>query len=284
MKLIIVSGLSGAGKTQTLHTLEDQGVYCIDNLPISLLPGVADQMPSLADSAPCVAVGIDVRNSTLQELPYLLDTLKTKQINYEILFLEAQSTVLLKRFSETRRKHPLTLSRPDLSLPEALELERNLLSCLSEHAALRIDTSQTNVHQLRDLIRLRVGLENQQTMPLLFLSFGFKHGIPQDVDFVFDVRCLPNPHWEQHLRRLTGRDQAVIEYLSAQATVQEMQADIIQFLQRWIARFEADNRSYLSVALGCTGGQHRSVFIAEALAKHFQAQREAVLLRHRELS
>lgn len=284
MKLIIVSGLSGAGKTQALHTLEDRGVYCIDNLPISLLPAIAEQMPSLAASSPCVAVGIDVRNSTLRELPHWLEALQAKQINYEVLFLEAEPKILLKRFSETRRKHPLTLTRPDLSLAEALELERKLLSSLSEQAALRIDTSQTNVHQLRDLIRLRVGLHSQQIMPLLFLSFGFKHGMPQDVDFVFDVRCLPNPHWEQHLRTLSGRDRAVIEFLSAQPTVQAMKRQIVEFLENWIPQFEADSRSYLSVALGCTGGQHRSVFMAEKLAQHFRAQREGVLIRHRELS
>jgi len=284
MKLIIVSGLSGAGKTQALHTLEDRGVYCIDNLPISLLPPIAEQMPALAASAPCVAVGIDIRNSTLQELPNLLDLLKTQQIDYEILFLEADSKILLKRFSETRRKHPLTLTRPDLSLAEALDLERSLLSSLSEQASLRIDTSQTNVHQLRDLIRLRVGLDTHQTMPLLFLSFGFKHGIPQDIDFMFDVRCLPNPHWEQHLRSQTGRDQAVVDYLAVQPTVQNMREHIIQFLETWIPQFEADNRSYLSIAVGCTGGQHRSVFMIEQLAQHFRTQREGVLLRHRELS
>lgn len=284
MKLIIVSGLSGAGKTLALHSLEDRGVYCIDNLPVSLLPAVAEQMPTLSVSSPCVAVGIDARNSTLQALPQWLEILQEKHIAYEILFVEADTEVLLKRFSETRRKHPLTLIQPNLSLAEALTLERQMLSVLSEQAAIRIDTSQTNVHQLRDLVRLKVGLNETQAMPLLFLSFGFKYGVPQDVDFVFDVRCLPNPHWERHLRSLTGRDPAVMDYLSAQPKVRDMQAHLSQFLHTWIPQFEADNRSYLTIAFGCTGGQHRSVYMVEQMAQHFSEQRKGVLLRHRELS
>ncbi len=284
MKLIIVSGLSGAGKTLALHSLEDRGVYCIDNLPVSLLPAIAEQMPNLAAASPSVAVGIDIRNSTLQELPHLLKILQEKQVVYEILFLQAEASVLLKRFSETRRRHPLTLAHPHLSLAEALELERRMLSALAQEAAIQIDTSHLNVHQLRDLVLLKIGLHDEHVMPLLFLSFGFKYGIPQEVDFVFDVRCLPNPHWEQHLRSLTGRDLAVIEYLQAQPKVQEMQDNLRQFLHTWIPQFEADNRSYLSIAIGCTGGHHRSVYMVEQLAQHFQQQREGVLLRHRELT
>jgi len=281
MKLIIVSGLSGAGKTIALHSLEDAGAYCIDNLPVNLLPGVAEQMNHLAATYPCMAVGVDARNIALQDVPALLQTLKDQAVDFLILFLEASDEVLLKRFSETRRRHPLTSQ--NLSLQEAIQRERHLLSALSDQADYRIDTSSTNIYQLRDQIHLSADLHLNQQMPLLFQSFGFKRGLPQDADFVFDVRCLPNPHWERHLRSLTGRDQAVIDFLDNQPEVRQMSEQVAHFLETWIPLFEADKRSYLSIAIGCTGGQHRSVYLVERLSAHFRQLRDSVLVRHREL-
>lgn len=281
MKLVIVSGLSGAGKTVALHSLEDCGAYCIDNLPVNLLPAIAEQTRSLDKTYPCVAVGVDARNIALQDVPALFNTLQERKQAYEILFLEASNEVLIKRFSETRRKHPLTTDQRPLS--EAIEFERQLMEPLASRAALRIDTSYLHLHQLRELVRSRVGLEDSQTLSLLFQSFGFKYGAPQDADYIFDLRCLPNPHWEPRLRALTGQDAAVVEFLQAQPKVCQMEADIIQFLAHWIPQFEQDNRSYLTVALGCTGGHHRSVYLTERLAAHFRQHWPHVLTRHREL-
>jgi UPF0042 nucleotide-binding protein len=281
MKLMIVSGLSGAGKTVALHSLEDLGAYCIDNLPVNLLPAVAQQAGSLLANYPCVAVGVDARNIGLQDIPTLSRDLRNMGIPYEILFLEAGDNVLIQRFSETRRKHPLTFC--NLSLPEAIRRERELLDPLASRADLRIDTSRHNVHQLREAIRSRLNWQAKSGMSLLFQSFGFKHGVPQDADFVFDTRCLPNPHWETQLRPLTGKDQPVIEFLQGHAKVGELLLDIIAFLEKWLPQFAADSRSYLTVGIGCTGGQHRSVYVAERLAAHFQPRYENVLVNHREL-
>ncbi|MDM8548269.1 RNase adapter RapZ [Candidatus Venteria ishoeyi] len=282
MKLIIVTGLSGAGKTIALHSLEDRGGYCIDNLPVNLLPEVAAQMAQLGDDYTCMAVGVDVRNIALQNMPELLNTLARRNIDYEILFLDASDAVLLKRFSETRRKHPLTTQ--NRSLAEAIQEERGLLSILCTQADIHIDTSNSNVHQLRDMVRLRAGLQSGEPMPLLFQSFGFKYGVPQDADFVFDMRCLPNPYWEPHLRPLTGQDQAIVDFLQPQEAVQQMTEQLIAFLTNWIPQFEASNRSYLNIAIGCTGGHHRSVFMSECLARHFRGIHPNVLVRHRDLN
>lgn len=282
MKLIIVSGLSGAGKTIVLHTLEDMGAYCVDNLPVSLLPAFAEQAKQLQTAQDCVAVGIDARTASLHNIADLLHTLTETAITYEILFLEAEDAVLIKRFSETRRKHPLTT--PNLPLVEAIKYERQLLEPLANQAHIRINTTHTHVHQLRDIIRLRANISSTQKLSLLFQSFGFKYGLPHDADFIFDVRCLPNPHWETGLRALTGFDDAVIHFLASQPKVQEMQNDMIRFLEAWIPQFEADNRCYLTIAIGCTGGQHRSVYLVEQLTHYFTRQRKGVLARHRELS
>ncbi|ALG67651.1 RNase adapter RapZ [Beggiatoa leptomitoformis] len=281
MKLLIVSGLSGAGKTIALHSLEDMGTYCVDNLPVSLLPAFAEQAKQLANLHDYVAVGVDARTAALHDLPSLLQTLSDTDIPYSILFLEADDAVLIKRYSETRRKHPLTTKQ--LPLAEAIKYERQLLAPLSSRADIRINTSQMHVHQLRDMIRLRTDLQINQSISILFLSFGFKYGLPQEADFIFDVRCLPNPHWDPELRPLTGRDHAVVQFLASQPKVQQMLAHISEFLSVWIPQFEADNRSYLTVAVGCTGGQHRSVYITEQLAQLFNQKRDGVLLRHREL-
>jgi len=282
LKLLIVTGLSGAGKTITLHSLEDMGAYCVDNLPVNLLPAFAIQTHELGLSHDCVAVGIDARTIAVQDMPALLQGLTDNAIAYEVVFLEADDTVLIKRFSETRRKHPLTST--DVPLPEAIKRERELLAPLASQADIRLNTSHMHVHQLRDQIRLRVQLSVAESMSVLFQSFGFKSGVPTDADIVFDVRCLPNPHWQVELRRWTGRDPAIIAYLEAQPKAQHMLADLKQFLTTWIPEFAANNRSYLTVAIGCTGGKHRSVYMAEQLAAHFKPQHPNVLVRHRELS
>lgn len=282
MKLVIVSGLSGAGKTIALHSLEDLGFYCVDNLPVSLLPMFAEQASRLDIVHEGVAVGVDARTTALNEMPALLQTLSAVKIPYHILFLEADDTILIQRFSETRRKHPL--SSANVPLREAIQQERQLLEPLAKQADIRINTSFIQVHQLRDIIRLQIKLRSHQNLSVLFQSFGFKYGIPSDADFVFDVRCLPNPYWESELRQLTGRDGAVVNFLQAQPKVQQMEQTMIEFLETWLPQFAADKRSYLTIAIGCTGGQHRSVYLAEQLAKHFNQQSEGVLVRHRELS
>ena len=284
MKLVIVSGLSGSGKSIVLHSLEDLGFYCIDNLPLSLLPSFAAQISaSPRRNYEHAAVGIDARNLTedFDSFPDVLAEIRGLGINCEILFLQADDSTLIKRFSETRRKHPLT--RAGTSLAEAIRRERKLLSSLAVNADWCIDTSRTNVHQLRDLVRERM-LKESRSMTLTFMSFGFKHGIPVDADFVFDVRCLPNPHWVPQLRSLTGLDQEVRQFLEQQPLVGEMYDDLKSFIQTWTPRFQADNRAYMTVAIGCTGGQHRSVYLAHRLAEYFEKTDLDVLLRHRELA
>lgn len=286
MDLLIVSGLSGAGKTVALRTLEDIGYYCIDNLPLFLLRELAlglrrTRLGASGEARHGAAVGIDARNQPdfLADLPRLTDELREQGIDCRVIFLHADTHTLIKRFSETRRKHPLTGS--GLSLAEAIERECALLEPLGRIAEIRIDTTHTNVHELRDLIRERLGGAVQASV--LLQSFGFKNGVPEGVDFVFDVRCLPNPHWQEALRPLTGRDAPVMEFLARAPEVGEMCADLQRFLDRWIPRFETDGRSYLTIAVGCTGGKHRSVYLVEALSRHLSANGHRVLVRHREL-
>lgn len=284
MKLTIISGLSGSGKSVALHVLEDLGYYSIDNLPIGLLPAFADQVIATPDSGfSDFAVGIDARNlnKDLERFPDILHSLRERGVACELLFLVANDTTLLKRFSETRRKHPLTSE--SLPLEEAIQAERRLLEPLIDSADLVLDTSSTNVHQLRDLVRERLAGAARGKLSLLFESFGYKHGLPVDADFVFDVRCVPNPHWEPELRALTGRDAEVVRYLERQSQVEAMYVDLRRFLENWIPCFEADNRTYMTVAVGCTGGQHRSVYFVERLAEHFRALTDNILVRHREL-
>ncbi len=285
MKLFIVSGLSGSGKSVALHTLEDEDFYCIDNLHMGLLPAFVEQLLSpglkLYDKA---AVGIDARSGVddLARFPEMVDGIKSSGLDVEIIFLQADIEILITRFSETRRKHPLT--RKGLPLVEAIHLERSLLEPVAARADLKIDTTRTNVHQLRALISERIRTSANSSLSLLFQSFGYKHGVPPDSDYVFDARCLPNPHWEAELRDLSGQDARVIEYLHRHGEVEELYLSIRDFLARWIPRFEAEDRSYLSVSLGCTGGRHRSVYLAERLANYFRESRyENVSVRHREL-
>lgn len=283
-RLVIVSGLSGSGKSIALHTLEDLGYYCIDNLPLFLLKElVAGLAEADNDAFTRTAVGIDARNQPqqLDGLPRLLELVCNGPFECRILYLEAQTETLIKRFSETRRKHPLTA--PDRPLAEAIEFERRLLEPILSDSNLRIDTTHTNVHQLRDLVREHLRDGAPPKVSILLQTFGFKHGPPQDVDFVFDVRCLPNPHWQPELRPLTGLDPAVAHFLEGLPEVEEMYGDLARFFDRWIPRFEADGRSYLTVAVGCTGGQHRSVYITEQLKSHFETSGRKVTVRHREL-
>ncbi len=284
MKLIIVSGLSGSGKTVALHTMEDEDYYCVDNLPLGLLPQLVEQLQN-SNLQPYhhVAVGIDARSNAhdLRRFSEIIEPLKQSDIDIEILFLHAEMASLIKRFSDTRRKHPL--SRKGLPLSEAIEVERALLTEVADVADLVIDTTFTNVHQLRDLICNQVLKRKNNKLSILFQSFGFKHGAPTDSDFVFDVRCLPNPHWEQHLRPLTGQDTEVIEFLQQQPEVHKMLDDISGFLKNWIPEFEQQNRYYLTVSVGCTGGQHRSVYITERLCERFASDTNTTSIRHREL-
>ena len=282
MKLVIVSGLSGSGKSIALQVLEDLEYYCIDNLPINMLHALTKEILTVKHKF--VAVGIDARNvvSELERFPEQINKLKKYDIDYEIFFLEASDAALIKRFSETRRKHPL--SGKETPLNEAIIQERHLLEPISAKADLRIDTSSTNVHQLRDLVKARVDRADNKSISIMFESFGFKHGVPIDADFVFDVRCLPNPHWVPELRSLTGFDEPVINYLNEHEEVKEMFDDISHFLDKWIPRFEQDNRSYITIAIGCTGGQHRSVYLVNKLAKLIKNKHNNALSRHRELS
>lgn len=285
IKMIIVSGLSGSGKSIALNTLEDLDYYCIDNLPVGMLKAMSEQLnKEWGQNHKRIAVGIDARNSSdeLENFPELLDKLNNQNLSIQIFFLKAENNTLLKRFSETRRKHPLTSK--DVSLADAIELERQLLAPIASSADLYIDTTHTNIYQLRDLIRERVAGSSHEPMSLLFQSFGYKHGVPSDADFVFDVRCLPNPHWESTLRPLTGKDDKVIDYLEKQPAAIEMLEHIKQFMITWIPRFEGESRSYMTIAVGCTGGQHRSVYITESLGEFFGTQRKNVAIRHRELS
>lgn len=282
--VVIVSGVSGSGKSIALQALEDLGFYCIDNLPIGMLPAFIAQMAQLSNSGYGeVAVGVDVRNlgSDIDKFLGALDSIRSGGFVYEMVFLDADTEVLLKRFNETRRRHPLTKS--NIPLIEAMKLERALLQPVRERAELLIDTSRTTIHQLREMIRDRVKQHATQALSLLFLSFGFKHGLPRDADFVFDVRCLPNPHWDPALRAKTGKDCEVAAFLESHPGVALMLSDIRALLERWLPGFEAENRSYMTVAIGCTGGQHRSVYLVEALAEHFRGHRGHVLVRHREL-
>jgi RNase adapter protein RapZ len=281
MRLIIVSGLSGSGKSVALHLLEDIDFYCVDNIPAALLkPFISHTIRGADEIYPRTAVGLDARNrpNEIEIIPALVGELRRSGIGCEILYLHASDEVLLKRYAETRRKHPLVSGA--VSLREAIASERRLLEPITIAADLVIDTSNMGVHALRENIRERVERKHEGRLALMFESFGYKHGIPGDADFVFDVRSLPNPYWNQALRPLTGRDPPVIEYLAGQQSVRTMIAALAEFLTPRIAEFAQANRSYLTIAVGCTGGQHRSVYIAERLAEHFRRSHPQVLTRH----
>jgi RNase adapter protein RapZ len=281
MRLIIVSGLSGSGKSVALHLLEDIDFYCVDNIPAALLkPFISHTIRGSDDHYPRTAVGLDARNraNEIETVPVLVAELRRSGINCEVLYLHASDEVLLKRYAETRRKHPLVSG--EVSLREAIACERRLLEPITSAADLVIDTSNMGVHALRERIRERIDRRREGRLALMFESFGYKHGIPGDADFVFDVRTLPNPFWEHSLRGLTGRDPAVIAYLASHPSVGRLIAALVEFLTERIAEFAQANRSYLTIAVGCTGGQHRSVYIAERLAEHFRQSYPEVMTRH----
>lgn len=276
MQLIIVTGMSGSGKSVVLRLLEDIGFYCVDNLPATLIPQLIDK---LNPSQTRIAISIDTRSEGLETLPNHLDDMRQRSIAVQMIFLESNQETLVKRFSETRRRHPL--SKGNMTLAESIQNERNLLAPLAS-LGHHIDTSDLSPNTLRQWVRDLV-THDHHGMTLLFTSFGFKHGVPLDADFVFDVRCLPNPHWDAKLRPLSGKDLAVQEFLGKETLVEKMYQDIQQFLNRWLPHFVKENRHYLTVAVGCTGGQHRSVYLVEKLAAQFQSDQQQVLIRHREL-
>ncbi|MFO1378282.1 MAG: RNase adapter RapZ [Steroidobacteraceae bacterium] len=281
MRLVVVSGLSGSGKSVALNMLEDLGWYCIDNLPSGLVQGLV--VHSVRAAEPMyrrMAIGLDARNrpADLELLPAMLKDLRKSGLRCETIYLHASDGVILKRYAETRRRHPLV--RENVSLAEAILQERQLLHPLADSADLIIDTSAMSVHALRETVRGRVEERREGRLSILFESFGFKHGVPGDADFVFDARTLPNPYWEPALRDLTGRDAQVVSFLESHAGVARLLADIVRFLEDWIPEYQRNNRGYLTVAIGCTGGQHRSVYLVERLAAHFAAKYPQVLARH----
>ncbi len=280
MKRIVVSGRSGSGKTVALRALEDQGFYCVDNIPVKLIPELIAQIDS---HYPGLAIGVDARNvtHTVEEFDHLIQQIQASQHKLDVIFIDANDATLLKRFSETRRRHPLT--NEGLSLPEAIRKEKERLEPVTRYAQLVIDTTSKSPHELCEVIVSRVLGEQSSHLSLLFKSFGFKNGAPNDADFVFDARCLPNPYWDHNLRKYTGVDQPIIDFLNAQPCAQEFYWQLKIFLQTWIPRFEQDNRNYLTIAIGCTGGQHRSVYIAEKLAKNFKQLYSNTQIRHREM-
>lgn len=278
MQLVIITGLSGSGKSIALKVLEDSGYYCVDNLPAPLLRETVDFLRNAGSER--VAISIDVRSgSSLLHLPDLLEQMKSSDLETHIVFLDAKAETLVKRFSETRRRHPL--AEHDRTLVESIELERELLEEVGT-LGHRIDTSDLNPNALRNWVRDLLTLRDTGLV-LLFQSFGFKHGIPLDADFVFDVRCLPNPHYDPKLRDFTGRDANVVDFLAANGDVRDMILHVREFVERWLPCFVRDNRSYLTIAIGCTGGRHRSVYFAEQLSAYFGKSRQ-VLVRHRELA
>lgn len=280
--MIIVSGLSGAGKTVALHTLEDLGYYCIDNLPSSLLPALYQER--LTIEMP-LAVGIDIRSQLhrADSIPETIKTIKKHTPSTRVLFLTASDEVLIKRYSETRRKHPI--NEPGLSLPEAIVKEKKLLSTLMLTADCRIDTSNINIYELKSRVHSWLGVQNGTSPVITIESFGFKYGVPLDADLMFDVRFLPNPYWEHDIRHLNGKDKAIQDYLSQFEQTQRFIDDTVDYLLKRLPEYLDSSRSYLTLAIGCTGGKHRSVYVTEQLYQRLTDQQVAgILVRHRDLT
>jgi UPF0042 nucleotide-binding protein len=283
--LYIISGRSGSGKSYALNTLEDSGFYSLDNLPVTLIPDAVEKILGNLESSPDfagIAIGIDVRNAPheLQQFSKIVAVMQDLEIEPRVIFLDCETDTLIERFSETRRKHPLT--GDSTALREAIISESEQLDTIAHLADLRIDTSHTTVHELRAIIKDKLIDHLGSSLCLTVQSFGFKHGVPNDSDFVFDVRCLPNPHWDVRLRDFTGIDQPIIDFLSKEPLVDEMRNDILAISKRWIPRFEGENRSYFTISIGCTGGKHRSVFLAEAVARELSSMYPDIIVRHRE--
>lgn len=267
-----------------MRALEDLGYFCVDNLPMTMVPALVEQVRAAGtDRERHVAVVVDARGAGrgLEKFSDVIGQLREGGINPQVIFLEAEDNALITRFKETRRRHPLTSSRCTLS--EAISRERALLAPLRENADVIIDTTHTHLYQLRDLVRQRLYESASNGFSVLLQSFGYKNGVPQDADMVFDARCLPNPFWKPELRSLNGQDKAVVRYLENQPEAARMLASLEGFLDQWIPAFEQDNRAYLNIAIGCTGGQHRSVYLVEKIASHLRGKREGVIVRHREL-
>jgi UPF0042 nucleotide-binding protein len=284
LRLVIISGISGSGKSVALHVLEDLGFYCIDNIPVPLLKSFVEEIVPRNDPAfENVGIGLDARSrpSDLAEVPALVHKLRSDGLSCEIIFLQTDTKVLLSRFSETRRKHPLTDDKTNLE--EAIAKEREILAPVIDSAELVIDTTRMSVYGLREQIRERVAPRTPGAVSIMIESFGYKHGLPANADFVFDVRCLPNPYWEPQLRPLSGKDAPVKAFLDAAPMVQRMVDDITAFLEEWIPRYQDFQRSYLTVAIGCTGGMHRSVYVAEAVAKRLAAKHGNIRTHHSEV-
>lgn len=284
MRLVIVSGRSGSGKSTALDVLEDNDYYCIDNLPATLLPELVERTLLNPDMLyPQIAVSIDARNQPyqLERFPELLADLRARHIQCDLLFLDANDETLLKRFSETRRRHPLT--NDTRSLPEAIADEKRLLEPIIDLADLCIDTTHLNLYQLRDIIKLRLLDKPEPGTAFLIESFGFKRGVPVDADVIFDMRCLANPYWIPELRGYSGLDQPVIDYLRDQPEAEEMYQDLYSYLSKWLPRFAASNRAYVTVGIGCTGGQHRSVYMTERLGAALRKKLKNVQIRHRDV-
>lgn len=278
MELIIVSGRSGSGKSVALRVLEDLGYYCVDNIPVNLLPAL---VRSVSDNYDKIAVSIDVRNLPKQEQEFNdILTYLPEFINPTLFYLDSDEQTLIKRFSETRRLHPLSVDNSPLDI--AIQQEKHLLDALIPHANFIIDTTELSVHQLAELVREKILGKKDKQLLITFESFGFKHGIPKNADYVFDARFLPNPHWEPDLRPLTGRDQPVIDYLESHSVVHKFMWQIQTFVQTWLPHLERNNRSYLTIAIGCTGGKHRSVYLAQTLGERFALSHKNVKIRHRE--
>jgi len=281
VRILIVSGLSGSGKSVALHMLEDLGFYCIDNIPAALLKSFISHTVRTPEPAyERTAIGLDARNTAAEiaSVPRLIEELKRSGIQCEVLFLVANDEELLRRFAETRRKHPM--SRENVDLREAMAKEREILEPIVYAADMVIDTSRMGVHELRDLVHQRLEQRSQSRLTITFESFGFKHGIPGDADFVFDARSIPNPYWEPALRKLTGRDPEVVKFLESQEAAGRLIEDIARFIESRIPEYHSSNRGYLTVAVGCTGGQHRSVYIVDRLAERFGSRFTSVTTRH----
>lgn len=279
MELIIISGRSGSGKSVALRALEDAGYYCVDNIPLPLIPTLTYYLTQENRSA---VISLDIRN--LPNTPNAIEELLTQlePLNAKLIFLDCERNTLIRRYSDSRRIHPLS-TQDDLSLEGALDLEQKLLELLVQNANYIIDTSHLSSHELAENLRQILQGSTEKELKIIFQSFGFKYGLPADSDYVFDVRFLPNPHWNPELRPMTGLEQPVIDFLERQTEVHNFIYQTRNYLEMWLPMLEQNNRSYLTIAIGCTGGKHRSIFIAEQLAKYFQAKGKNVQVRHKSL-
>lgn len=279
MELIIISGRSGSGKSVALRALEDAGYYCVDNIPLALIPTLSEYFTKEARSA---VISLDIRN--LPNTSNTIDELLAKlmPLNPKLIFLDCERNTLIRRYSDSRRIHPLS-TQDDLSLESAIDLEQKLLEPLVQNANYIIDTSNLSSHELAENLRNLLQGSAEKELKIIFESFGFKYGLPADADYVFDVRFLPNPHWNPELRPMTGLEQPVIEFLERQTEVHNFIYQTRNYLEMWLPMLEQNNRSYLTIAIGCTGGKHRSVFVTEQLGKYFQAKGKKVQIRHKSL-